>query len=154
MERRPGQKKKASDPFRVQPIPAAVLGEAKIERDTDGKVGRIVRPDLDGNPLHDPLNHIYSDEDEEREDAEEWGGIEEGDADTPEVIRQLEAEASRPTAPARRYQSDREVEWLEHLAAKYGADTAAMARDVKLNPMQQTKGDIARRLKKAGLLKV
>jgi nucleolar protein 16 len=51
-----------------------------------------------------------------------------------------------------RRQSEREVEWLRRLAERHGDDTGAMARDIKLNPMQQTAADIKRRLKKAGLL--
>ncbi|KAH8882786.1 hypothetical protein GQ53DRAFT_831205 [Thozetella sp. PMI_491] len=156
VEKRPGQKKKAPDPFRVKPGTAAVVGEAKIERDADGKIVRIVRPGTDNNPLKDSLNQFDSDEEGgeakgDEEDAEEWGGIEDPDAVDGEVIRQLEEEANRPTEPAQRHQSSGEVEWLERLVAKHGDDTTAMARDIKLNPMQQTKADIARRLKKAGL---
>jgi len=32
--------------------------------------------------------------------------------------------------------------------ARHGDDTRAMARDAKLNPMQQTAADIAKRIKK------
>jgi nucleolar protein 16 len=125
----------------------------------------------DENPLGDPLNDLDSDEEEEgeaglqlqREQAqaqarqrkyEEWSGFggEGEEGDRPEVLRALEREANRPTEKTVRHQSERELEWLKRLADKHGDDTAAMARDVKLNPMQQTAADIRRRLKKAGLL--
>ncbi|KAK0615993.1 ribosome biogenesis protein Nop16 [Bombardia bombarda] len=130
------------------------VDEVKVERDADGKIIRILRST---NPLRDPLNALDSDnEDEDNDDIEddgqEWAGIDPDPSKRPAVIRELEQEAARPTEKHIRHQSDREREWLERLVAKHGDDTAAMARDPKLNPMQQTKGDLARRLKKAGLL--
>ncbi|KAH6637052.1 ribosome biogenesis protein Nop16 [Chaetomium tenue] len=155
------------------------VGEVRVERDADGRITRVLR---DENPLGDPLNALDSDEDEDGDDGEEGeggeagrqlrreqaqaqarrGGYEEwsgfGDAngnaegERPEVLRALEREANRPTEKAVRHQSEREVEWLRRLAEKHGDDTAAMARDARLNPMQQTAADIRRRLKKAGLL--
>ena len=153
------------------------VGEVRVERDADGRITRVVR---DENPLGDPLNDLDSDEDEggdeggeaglqlQREQAqaqararqrgyEEWsgfGGGDEEDGDRPEVLRALEREANRPTEKTVRHQSERELDWLKRLADKHGDDTSAMARDVKLNPMQQTAADIRRRLKKAGLLEV
>lgn len=122
----------------------------------------------DANPLHDPLNDLDSESDSD-EDAEarrerekekerryeEWSGFQEegeGGGKRPEVVSALEREANRPTEKTVRHASGREVEWLERLRARHGDDTAAMARDIKLNPMQQTAADIRRRLKKAGLL--
>jgi len=122
---------------------------------------RIVR---DTNPLNDPLNDLDSDSDGESaaepRQYEEWDGfVNEGrrrnitdDAQMPEVLRELEMEAAQPTEKPVRHQSDREREWLERLVDKYGDNVVAMARDKKLNPMQQTTGDLARRLRKAGLL--
>jgi nucleolar protein 16 len=135
--------------------------EVKVERDASGRITRVLR---DTNPLNDPLNDLDSDseaqqqqkDDQEKQRRyEEWGGFhgeEEGDNDKPEVLRALEREASRPTEKTVRHQSEREVEWLRRLVERHGDDTAAMARDMKLNPMQQTAADIKRRLKKAGLL--
>lgn len=85
---------------------------------------------------------------EEDEDEEEWGGIKETGEET-EVVKTLIEEARNPAEKKPRYQSEREREWLESLIAKYGDDTAAMARDRKLNPMQQTAADISRRIKKS-----
>jgi len=41
-----------------------------------------------------------------------------------------------------RKQSEREREWIERLVAKYGEDYQRMARDMRLNPMQQTAADL------------
>ena len=89
---------------------------------------------------------------------EEGGGGEEEEEEEedgrPEVVRALEREAAEWASGEKktRHQSERELEWLRRLVARHGDDTAAMARDMRLNPMQQTAADIARRLRKAGLL--
>jgi nucleolar protein 16 len=99
------------------------------------------------NPLNDPLNDIIDD------DAEEWNGFamvpeqREGEQENP-VIRQLEEAARNGAKKAPRKQSQREEEWLERLVSRYGEDFAKMARDRKLNPMQQTESDIAKRVRK------
>jgi len=121
--------------------------EVRVERDADGRILRVVR---DANPLHDPLNEVEESESEIEDDGEEWGGID--GRDQPLVVRELERQANQPTEKTVRHQSGREREWLESLTAKYGDDVAAMARDRRLNPMQQTVPDIKKRLKKAGLL--
>ncbi|ETS80231.1 hypothetical protein PFICI_07760 [Pestalotiopsis fici W106-1] len=129
-----------------------VVTEVRVERDANGKIVRILGS-ADGkrrrdNPLNDPLNELDTDseaEDEFPDDGETWGGIE--DTRT-EVVRQLEEEASRPREKKPRTQSQREREWLQSLVEAHGTDTKAMARDRKLNPMQQTAADIARRLRK------
>lgn len=131
-----------------------VYSEARVERDPEtGKITRILGRGKK-NPLNDPLNRFEKDsDDEEEEDHEEWGGIdEEEESKRPAVIRQLEKDANMPREKTVRYQSEREVEWLKELVAKHGDDVGAMARDAKLNSMQQTAADIKRRLKKAGLL--
>ncbi|KAK3995556.1 ribosome biogenesis protein Nop16 [Cladorrhinum sp. PSN332] len=155
----------AGDPLAVQSADNGLLKvrEVKVERDADGKIVRILR---DTNPLNDPLNDLDSDEDEDEEkdpkQYEEWGGFtnearrkniqDPAAADKPEVLRELEMEAAQSMEKPVRHQSDREREWLERLVDKYGDNVVAMARDRKLNPMQQTTGDLARRLRKAGLL--
>jgi nucleolar protein 16 len=121
----------------------------------------------DSNPLRDPLNEIESssssaasDKDDEEEEEEEWGGI---DSDSPEeaarkerkrplVVRELERLANQSVEKPERHQSEREREWLERLVARHGDDASAMAKDAKLNPMQQTAADLKKRLRKAGLL--
>ena len=131
--------------------------EVKVERDASGKIIRIVR---DTNPLNDPLNALDSDDEDGEnpfapmaDDGEEWGGIDaKNKAPQTAVVSQLEMEANQPFEKRARHQSERETQFLQRLVDKHGDDIGAMARDMKLNPMQQTKGDLARRLKKAGLV--
>ncbi|KAI8156777.1 Nucleolar protein 16 [Colletotrichum sp. SAR 10_70] len=141
--------KPAPSPFDIAPMEQAVVDEARVERDENGKIVRIhYSKSSRANPLNDPLNDIEadSDDEEEEEETEEWGGID--DESRPEVIRLLEKEASRGELKKPRHMSQQEKEWLERLIAKHGDNAEAMARDRKLNPMQQTSADIARRLRK------
>ncbi|KAI1485156.1 ribosome biogenesis protein Nop16 [Biscogniauxia mediterranea] len=147
---------KPTDPFAIDPGTGAVVREARVERDASGRIVRILdeisssssskkhsRP----NPLNDPL--VALDSDSSEEEAEEWGGIDDNDGTKKnDIVRQLEAEAARPVEKRPRAQSAREVEWLRRLVGRHGADTRAMARDRRLNPMQQTEADIARRIRK------
>ncbi|ROT39224.1 ribosome biogenesis protein Nop16 [Sodiomyces alkalinus F11] len=143
--------KPALDPLMIDPTAKAVVGEAKIERDADGNIINIQYIGPDGkprkktprdNPLNDPLVDMeYASEEEEEDDDED-------PENKTEVIRLLEEEASRPVEKKPRHQSEREREWVERLVARHGDNFAAMARDRKLNPMQQTEADIARRIRK------
>lgn len=105
------------------------------------------------NPLRDPLVALDSDSEGEGEGAgegEEWGGIAEAEAQaggSTEVVRSLIEESHNPAPKKPRHQSEGEREWLERLVAKHGDDTRAMARDGRLNPMQQTAADLAKRIK-------
>ncbi|KAK1253464.1 hypothetical protein MKX07_001541 [Trichoderma sp. CBMAI-0711] len=135
------------DPFAIATAEKAILSEAKVERDAAGNIVRVLG--RKANPLNDPLNELESSsEQEDDDDGEEWGGINDDGVGTTEVVKSLIEEAKNPAPPKVRYLSERETEWLESLVAKYGDDTRAMARDMKLNPMQQTAADIAKRLKK------
>ncbi|KAH0432799.1 nucleolar protein 16 [Colletotrichum camelliae] len=141
--------KPAPSPFDIAPMEQAVVDEARVERDETGKIVRIhYSKSSRANPLNDPLNDIEADSDEEgeEEETEEWGGID--DESRPEVIRLLEKEAARGELKKPRHMSQQEREWLERLIAKHGDNAEAMARDRKLNPMQQTSADIARRLRR------
>ncbi|KAI0391429.1 ribosome biogenesis protein Nop16 [Xylariaceae sp. FL0594] len=124
--------------------------EVRVERDDKGRILRVIRTERKKfNPLNDPLVEIESDSDasEGGDDAEEeWGGFEGEEQNG--IVAQLESEANRPVEKKPRTQSQREAEWLQSLVDKHGDDTAAMARDRKLNPFQQTAADIARRIKK------
>ena len=118
--------------------------EVRVERDPDtGRILRVIRPDQDQavpNPLHDPLNDL-----EEKE-------LTTSKPSDHGIIADLEKEAAeeeqRLTRKRPRQQSQREEEWITRLVEKYGEDTRAMARDKKLNPMQQAEGDISRRVRK------
>ncbi|KAI0123048.1 ribosome biogenesis protein Nop16 [Xylariales sp. AK1849] len=143
-----------ADPFAILPMGAdGVVSEARVERDENGKIVRIIREGRKGreNPLNDPLNALDTDSEAEskiEDDGETWGGIDEKEDSRTDVVKALEAEANRPREKKIRGQSQREREWLDSLVEKYGADTRAMARDRKLNPMQQTEPDIAKRIRK------
>ena len=127
--------------------------ETRVERDPQtGRILRIIRPDGGSedtmtrkrhlNPLNDPL--------EDLSEEEETSAMSTKPND---VVAELEARADEEAATlARRrrprQQSKREEEWIARLVERYGEDTRAMARDVKLNPMQQSEGDLGRRLQK------
>ncbi|KAJ2906652.1 Nucleolar protein 16 [Zalerion maritima] len=146
-------KKKA--PFEIISTEKSVITEAVVERDENGNiisvksVGGKKRRNA-SNPLDDPLNDLDTDSEADamEEDDEEWGGIKDEDEESTEVVKKLEEEASQVAPPKPRGQSSREQEWIERLVEKHGNNTAAMVRDRRLNPMQQTQSDIVRRLKK------
>ncbi|KAI1466483.1 ribosome biogenesis protein Nop16 [Daldinia caldariorum] len=151
-----GRATKPVDPFAISRPTGAIVSEVRVERDENGKIVRVLGGSKrkKDNPLNDPLNDLDSDEDDEDEDededeeVEEWGGIEDAGGDNNKVVAQLEEEANRPVNKKPRTMTKREIEWLQSLVDKYGDDTKAMSRDRKLNPMQQTEADIARRIKK------
>lgn len=123
--------------------------EVEVERDPEtGAILRVTGTlEKKDNPLNDPLVEIENDEEME------WNGfamvpeLREGEAENP-VIRELEEAALNGAKKAPRGQSQREQEWVERLVAKYGDDYTKMARDRKLNPMQQTAADIRKRVTK------
>ncbi|KAJ6781153.1 hypothetical protein PWT90_07864 [Aphanocladium album] len=155
----------SASPFAIESTEKAIISEARVERDASGKIVRVIRGAVE-NPLNDLLRHLDEDEDDEqvvtelddgsykknkkgKEEHEEWGGIvDANDEGMTDVVRELVEQARNPAPKKARHLSDREAEWLGKLVAKHGDDARAMARDAKLNPMQQTAADIARRLKK------
>lgn len=128
------------------------ISEVKIKRDP--KTGAIleVLDEKKANPLNDPLNNIEDSDDEGWQGfVNEHGvldGARQGGNARTDVVRQLEEQAARPIKKAPRKQSEREEEWIERLVQKHGDDYLAMARDMKLNPMQQSVGDLKKRVKK------
>lgn len=90
------------------------------------------------NPLNDPLNTLDDFEAEMGDKEGGWG-----------IAGQLEAEAARLGALAKRKrrQSKFEAEWVGRLVERWGDDVERMARDRKLNPWQQSEGDIRRRIR-------
>jgi nucleolar protein 16 len=128
---------------------SSAISEATIERDS--KTGSVLRIIENGqnkraNPLNDPLNEL------EDSDPEEWEGFDNvpavGSGPQTEVLSKLESLASSGVRTAPRKQSQREQEWIQKLVEKYGDNYGKMFRDVKLNPMQQSEGDIKRRVLK------
>ncbi|KAJ6173785.1 hypothetical protein N7485_006597 [Penicillium canescens] len=110
------------------------LGETRVERDPEtGKILRVIHDDVDSiqvagrqhsrkNPLNDPLNDISD------------GEIE---SNPPHRLDCCAATRAK-----------REEEWVLRLIEKHGDNFTAMARDRKLNPMQQSEGDLRRRINK------
>ena len=124
--------------------------EARVERDPEtGKILRVIHASKRPNPLNDPLNSDSEDE-KMADDGEEFQGFD-GEGEPKEknpIVQQLEEMASMEAEKTERRQSEREREWIERLVAKYGEDYQRMARDMRLNPMQQTSTDIGRRVAK------
>lgn len=131
--------------------------EARIER--DGETGRILRV-LDRpedysrpNPLRDLLNEMDSGSEGVRD--EEMFDQHGRDFQHPDshaaktaVVKKLEQEAQRPEKKYTRKQSEGERAFIEALVKKYGDDYGRMARDMKINYMQRSAGDLKRRVKK------
>ena len=161
-----GVEKKVSD-LGVEEVPSGLeiggtgktaqleVGEARIERDP--KTGKIIRVLDEGavkaNPLNDPLNQF--DSDEEDSDAEvgfdQHGHPSTGMSAKPgrtTVVALLEQEARRPEKKYKHKQSEGEKAFVAELVAKYGDDYAAMAKDMKINYMQRSEGDLKRRVRK------
>ncbi|KAI5289066.1 Nucleolar protein 16 [Ascosphaera acerosa] len=148
-------------------IPAAT-SEVRVERDPEtGAIVRVVRGDGDdddddaeveiagvrrrkANPLDDPLEDVMRTV--ARTSAPSGQETTGAAAASSEVVRQLEIQAAREEEALKhrkpRHMSQREAEWVERLVRKHGQNVAAMVRDKRLNPMQQTEADIRRRIAK------
>lgn len=121
---------------------------ARVERDADGKIIKVIHAHTKkANPLNDPLNDLES-EDEDEDAMEGFEGFDDEKDEKNEVVRQLEEQALRVAEKKPRKQSAREQEWCQRLSEKWGEDYKAMARDRRLNPMQQNEPDIRRRIGK------
>ena len=161
-----GNRSGLSDPFHVPVIKRGVKlqpTEARVERDPEtGKILRVIQHEEDDemieiagkkrrrdNPLNDPLDETPDADLIGDSQPNEEGGM---PVSSNPIVAELERQAARQEEALKnkkpRHQSKREGEWLDRLVEKYGDDTQAMARDRKLNPMQQTAADISRRLKK------
>ncbi|RKF64910.1 Nucleolar protein 16 [Erysiphe neolycopersici] len=125
------------------------VSEARVERDpSSGKIIRVIHEKSKINPLKDLIS---SDCDSEEETSNKNHFLEGnlGNSNTGNnIIRQLEDLASRVPEKKVRKPSEREQMWIESLITRYGDDCEKMARDSKLNPMQQTSADIRRRVEK------
>ncbi|KAF2126731.1 nucleolar protein 16 [Dothidotthia symphoricarpi CBS 119687] len=124
--------------------------EIEVERDPEtGAILRVIgQKETVYNPLNDPLNELEGD------GEAEWDGfamvpepMQQEDQVNP-VVRELEEAARNGARKAPRKQSQLEVEWVSALVAQHGDDYGKMARDRKLNPMQQTENDIKKRVRK------
>lgn len=109
------------------------LGEARIIRDKEtNEVVKVIYGKK--KPLTDDLKLAQVQDIPESEKTE--------------VVKQLEAYASRPLVRQERTASERESDWLKALWEKYGDDYGKMKWDKKLNIYQQSEGDLKRRITK------
>ena len=138
----------------------------KVVRDDQGRIIRIIKDASEEtrrqNPLNDPLNDLESDDPSsplpshniQQHTLPALSSTQDHDhtitasaALSTNVVPALEALASTPKTTKPRQQTTSEREWIQRLVAKHDDDVAAMARDRKMNPRQQTAGDIKRRVK-------
>jgi nucleolar protein 16 len=102
------------------------------------------------NPLPNPLNDSLNELDDEHGTVMPFNALgytrEEGTGSG--ITESLEELASMGVRKRPRQQSEREDHWINRLVQKHGDNYSAMFRDRKLNPMQQTEGDIQRRIKR------
>ncbi|KAK3672423.1 Ribosome biogenesis protein Nop16 [Recurvomyces mirabilis] len=128
------------------------LSEAKIERDPEtGKILRVVEDGRKLNPLHDPLAELDSEDKDDvafnQHASTDVQYVNAAGAKT-EVVRELEREASRPKKTHKPRQSEGERAFIAELVEKHGDDFTAMARNMKINYMQRSEGDLRKRVKK------
>ncbi len=135
------------DSLAIGQLQAANLAAQEIQVEKDPETGRIIRVIRPGNteendnPLNDPLNDVMDVEPETSTSKS-----------ANDIVAQLEAQAAEEEESLAnkrpRQQSQREEEWITRLIQQHNNDIKAMVRDRKLNPMQQTEGDISRRVRK------
>lgn len=98
------------------------------------------------NPLNDPLNELESD-DELEDGGRAREMVKVGSTAVGGIVEQLEAAAMAGIKKTRpRMQSRREEEWIETLVRRWGENYKGMMTDRRLNPMQQSEGDLRRRI--------
>ena len=121
-------------------VPTSIMpSEARIERDpSTGVILKVIHSQHTiPNPLLDPLNNILDTRDEDSLRVHLAGGI----------IPELEEQALMEIKKRPRQQSKREGDWISELVQKYGDDYSCMTRDRKLNPYQQSEGDLRPRVR-------
>lgn len=101
-------------------------GTAKIVRDEDGKVTKIIYGTKKATKIQPKK-------------------VEEVEKPKTEVVRQLEELASSRVV-RERHLSERETEWIEKLYNKYGDNYMKMQWDKKLNPFQHSAGNLKKRV--------
>ena len=121
------------------------VGSVRVVRDAEGRIVDVLRGAKGGGGSGrwgEPLNEEDGDGDDGGEEEEGGGNV----GRYAGIVPQLEEASRLEKKPRPRKQSQREGEWIGKMVDKWGDDVGAMARDRKLNPMQQTEGDIRKRL--------
>ena len=162
-------RKKPDDPFPIKALnqESAIVTEARVERDENGKILAIrsigKRKRKGYNPLNDPLVDLEDDDDDDdgnadentgsgrsaglKDDENDVGGDEHQAQEAKRFVQLLEREAANVPPPVRKKQPKHERDWIERLVSKHGEDGFdKMARDRRMNPMQYTAADIRRRV--------
>ncbi|KAF2102655.1 hypothetical protein NA57DRAFT_63525 [Rhizodiscina lignyota] len=124
------------------------IREARVERDPEtGEILRVIEDEglVRDNPLHDLLNEFDEEDDQDGGEEDETTN-EDSSVGRTEVVRQLESIAAAGESKKPRHQSAREIEWVEALVQRHGDDYDKMFMDRKLNPMQQSAGQIKKRV--------
>lgn len=140
--------------------------EAKIERDPQtGAILRVMQQEgaanEDGHKIHGPYKPLNDPLEELDSMIVESAGVTDVEQDSARtvievssrIVKSLEREAALPSAPKKRKQSDREKAFLQKLIDKYGIDDSKgcfdqMSRDPQLNVMQQSPGDLRKRVRR------
>ena len=125
------------------------LGTEEVRVVRDPKTGAIVsvqdgrKEKANRNPLGGPLSELSDLEDEDDDEDRRMG---DEDGRSRGIVPQLEEAAKYSKKKRPRQQSQGEREWIARLVGKWGDDWGGMFRDRRLNPRQQTEGDLKRRV--------
>jgi len=121
---------------------------AEVQLEIDPETGNPTLSKGSGSQLDSWAGDSLNDPDDSDVDEPNWTSL--GRLPTQRggtsVTAALETLAAGGIRHGPRMQSQREQEWVERLVEKHGENYGAMFRDVLLNPMQQSEGDIRRRV--------
>lgn len=135
----------------------------RIERDPEtGAILQVLEQDVeevpqvrDGAlaPLNDPLAALEDGQsalvDQHHISGHVGRGIDTAAAaEDPSFLARFAADAARPGGRKIRKQSEREQDWCRILYEKHGQDWDAMFKDSKLNVMQQSEGELKKKVGK------
>jgi nucleolar protein 16 len=121
---------------------------AEVRLETDPNTGNPVLSKTGGSQPHAWGGDALNEPDDSDADEPNWTSL--GRLPTQRggtsVTAALETIAASGVRQGPRKQSRREQEWVERLVEKHADNYGAMFRDTVLNPMQQSEGDIKRRV--------